>query len=110
MSNNYLNNQDNLNKLSLVFKKYYNWFTNEYPNILTKIESVEFKKPLSPGHSDSGFFLTIKNNENQKKTNLYIYRQELITRKNVIDVRPENFKNILNIPNLDVRLFQFHLQ
>jgi hypothetical protein len=37
---------------------------------------------------------------NQKLTNMYIYRQELITRKGVINTRPKDFEDIMNIPNL----------
>jgi len=45
------------------------------------------------------FYLST-NTANERKTNIYIYRQELITRQEVIDIRPKDFEKILNIPNL----------
>gem|GEM_PF-6690424 len=46
-------------------------------------------------------YYSSNNSENQKTTNLYIYRQELMTRGQVIEVRPEDFEDLLNMPNLD---------
>ena len=52
------------------------------------------------------WFWDWKNSDNERITNLYIYRQELITRKWVIDYRKskrnlKNFEYLLKVPNLN---------
>jgi hypothetical protein len=45
-------------------------------------------------------FYPSKWTENQKWTNYYIYRQELITRAQVVNINKEEFEQLLDIPNL----------
>lgn len=46
-------------------------------------------------------FYSSENTDNQKKTNIYIYQHELITRKEIIDNLPKEYENLLDIPKLE---------
>ena len=63
--------------------------------------NICFGEKLTINGDRGDLYYSSNNNENQKLTNIYIYRQELITRNEVIEVRPESFEDLLNMPNLD---------
>ncbi len=81
-----------------------NYYSKEDIKLIQLWANVCFGENITIDGNRGSLFYSSENNKNQKLTNFYIYRQELITRQGVIDARKDfkmqEFNDLLNIPKL----------